>query len=91
MKASTSLRRREIIVSPATAARPPTDKVAGPVIKLIQTYQPPSAAETGPTKRYIIHKCVTIRHAISAQKMGVDCLSIDGFECELLNRRLSLQ
>ncbi|KAI7853513.1 2-nitropropane dioxygenase [Circinella umbellata] len=28
-----------------------------------------------------IHKAVAIRHAISAQKMGVDILSIDGFEC----------
>ena len=24
---------------------------------------------------------MTIRHALSGQKMGVDCLSIDGFEC----------
>lgn len=29
----------------------------------------------------VIHKCVAIRHALSAQKMGVDFLSIDGFEC----------
>jgi NAD(P)H-dependent flavin oxidoreductase YrpB (nitropropane dioxygenase family) len=29
----------------------------------------------------VIHKCVAVRHALSAQKMGVDCLSIDGFEC----------
>jgi NAD(P)H-dependent flavin oxidoreductase YrpB (nitropropane dioxygenase family) len=28
----------------------------------------------------IIHKCTTIRHALSAQKLGVDFLSIDGFE-----------
>ncbi|KAI7880156.1 inosine monophosphate dehydrogenase [Lichtheimia hyalospora FSU 10163] len=28
-----------------------------------------------------IHKCVTIRHALSSQKMGIDVLSIDGFEC----------
>lgn len=28
-----------------------------------------------------IHKCVTIRHAVSAQKMGVDIISLDGFEC----------
>ncbi|KAI8146010.1 2-nitropropane dioxygenase [Fennellomyces sp. T-0311] len=28
-----------------------------------------------------IHKCVAIRHAVSSQKMGVDILSIDGFEC----------
>ncbi|KAG8827831.1 hypothetical protein FRC17_007710 [Serendipita sp. 399] len=29
----------------------------------------------------VIHKCTTIRHAKSAIKMGVDVLSIDGFEC----------
>ena len=29
----------------------------------------------------IIHKCTTIRHAKSAVKLGVDFLSIDGFEC----------
>jgi len=28
-----------------------------------------------------IHKCVTIRHAKAAEKMGVDILSIDAFEC----------
>jgi len=28
-----------------------------------------------------IHKCVTIRHALSAEKIGVDIISIDGFEC----------
>ncbi|KAI5481445.1 2-nitropropane dioxygenase [Pseudohyphozyma bogoriensis] len=30
---------------------------------------------------YVIHKCTSIRHAKSAAKLGVDCLSIDGFEC----------
>ena len=29
----------------------------------------------------VLHKCTTIRHALSAQKMNVDFLSIDGFEC----------
>lgn len=29
----------------------------------------------------ILHKCTTIRHALSAIKLGVDFLSIDGFEC----------
>jgi len=29
----------------------------------------------------VIHKCTTIRHAKSAARMGVDILSIDGFEC----------
>lgn len=29
----------------------------------------------------IIHKCVTVRHALSAERHGVDIVSIDGFEC----------
>ncbi|KIJ17891.1 hypothetical protein PAXINDRAFT_179762 [Paxillus involutus ATCC 200175] len=29
----------------------------------------------------VIHKCTTIRHAKSAERMGVDVLSIDGLEC----------
>jgi len=28
-----------------------------------------------------IHKCVTIRHCLSAEKIGVDIISVDGFEC----------
>ncbi|KAF2685324.1 inosine monophosphate dehydrogenase [Lentithecium fluviatile CBS 122367] len=42
----------------------------GPVIKQLKT--------AGTT---ILHKCTTIRHAQSAVKLGVDFLSIDGFEC----------
>ncbi|CAK7563142.1 MAG: hypothetical protein SEPTF4163_001001 [Sporothrix epigloea] len=29
----------------------------------------------------VLYKCTSIRHALSAAKMGVDFLSIDGFEC----------
>jgi nitronate monooxygenase len=29
----------------------------------------------------VIHKCTSVRHAVSAQRMGVDVISIDGFEC----------
>ena len=29
----------------------------------------------------IIHKCTSVRHAVKAQTVGVDCVSIDGFEC----------
>jgi NAD(P)H-dependent flavin oxidoreductase YrpB (nitropropane dioxygenase family) len=29
----------------------------------------------------LIHKCVAVRHALSAQRNGVDIISIDGFEC----------
>ncbi|KAF2816624.1 inosine monophosphate dehydrogenase [Mytilinidion resinicola] len=42
----------------------------GPVIRQLK------AANT-----IILHKCTSIRHAASAVKLGVDFLSIDGFEC----------
>lgn len=29
--------------------------------------------------RFIMHKCTSVRHAKSAQKMGVDMISMDGF------------
>lgn len=29
----------------------------------------------------IIHKCTSVRHALSAERKGVDAISIDGFEC----------
>jgi len=44
----------------------------GPVIKQLKEASPPCV---------ILHKCTTIRHALSAVKLGVDFLSIDGFEC----------
>jgi len=42
----------------------------GPVIKVLKA-----------AGIIILHKCTTIRHAQSAVKLGVDFLSIDGFEC----------
>lgn len=29
----------------------------------------------------VIHKCTSVRHAVKAEKVGVDAISIDGFEC----------
>ncbi|MFW2830416.1 NAD(P)H-dependent flavin oxidoreductase [Sphingomonas sp. ID0503] len=29
----------------------------------------------------IIHKCTSVRHAVSSERYGVDAVSIDGFEC----------
>lgn len=29
----------------------------------------------------VLHKCTSVRHALSAQRDGVDIVSIDGFEC----------
>ncbi|PWN49354.1 inosine monophosphate dehydrogenase [Violaceomyces palustris] len=42
----------------------------GPIIKLVKQYG-----------GYVIHKCTAIRHAKSAERVGADMLSIDGFEC----------
>lgn len=42
----------------------------GPIIKMLKEHG-----------TIILHKCTTIRHAASAVKLGVDFLSIDGFEC----------
>ncbi|KAK4501184.1 hypothetical protein PRZ48_006991 [Zasmidium cellare] len=44
----------------------------GPIIKQLKEADPPCV---------ILHKCTSIRHALSAVKLGVDFLSIDGFEC----------
>ncbi|GAA5940300.1 karyopherin KAP120 [Sporobolomyces koalae] len=43
---------------------------AGPIIKMYK--------QAG---IFVIHKCTSIRHAKSAERLGVDMLSIDGFEC----------
>jgi nitronate monooxygenase len=29
----------------------------------------------------VIHKCTSVRHGLSAERVGVDCISMDGFEC----------
>ena len=29
----------------------------------------------------VVHKCVAIRHMLTAERMGADCISVDGFEC----------
>jgi nitronate monooxygenase len=29
----------------------------------------------------VLHKCTAVRHAVSAERLGVDVISIDGFEC----------
>ncbi|WP_211288033.1 NAD(P)H-dependent flavin oxidoreductase [Mumia flava] len=29
----------------------------------------------------VIHKCTSVRHAVKAERVGVDAVSIDGFEC----------
>ncbi|ETO11297.1 hypothetical protein RFI_26080 [Reticulomyxa filosa] len=33
----------------------------------------------------VIHKCVAVKHALHAEKLGVDIISMDGYECAGLN------
>lgn len=52
-------------------------------IKIIETAGDPSPIlgylkQNGVT---VIHKCVVLKHALRAAKLGVDCVSIDGIEC----------
>jgi NAD(P)H-dependent flavin oxidoreductase YrpB (nitropropane dioxygenase family) len=53
-------------------------------IKIVETagYRPQEHLDDFKTHGIkVIHKCTAVRHAVSAQKMGVDAISIDGFEC----------
>ncbi len=53
-------------------------------VKIVETagYKPQEHIDD--FKKYgvkVIHKCTAVRHALSAQRMGADAISIDGFEC----------
>jgi NADH:quinone reductase (non-electrogenic) len=53
-------------------------------VKIVETagYKPQEHVDE--FKKYgikVIHKCTSVRHGLSAERMGVDALSIDGFEC----------
>ncbi|QIG80791.1 NAD(P)H-dependent flavin oxidoreductase [Stakelama tenebrarum] len=53
-------------------------------IKLVETagYKPQEHVDDFKSHGIkVIHKCTAVRHALSAERMGVDAISIDGFEC----------
>ncbi len=54
-------------------------------IRIVETAGTPAVAEQWAMFKAaglkIIHKCTSVRHAISAERKGVDAISIDGFEC----------
>jgi len=53
-------------------------------IKIVETagYKPQEHVEDFKAHGItVIHKCTAVRHALSAERMGVDAVSIDGFEC----------
>jgi NADH:quinone reductase (non-electrogenic) len=53
-------------------------------IRIVETAGP-KAMELWPMLKdagiRIVHKCTSVRHAVSAETKGVDAISIDGFEC----------
>jgi NADH:quinone reductase (non-electrogenic) len=53
-------------------------------VRIVETAGHRPAEHVEQFKRHdiiVIHKCTAVRHAVSAQRMGVDVISIDGFEC----------
>ena len=54
-------------------------------VTIVETAGTPAVAEIWDMLRphgiRIIHKCTSVRHALSAERKGVDAVSIDGFEC----------
>ena len=71
-----------------TIAPPPYEEYRQAIIesgiKIVETagYSPAEhVAVFKPHGVKVIHKCTSIRHALKAQELGVDAISIDGFEC----------
>ena len=60
------------------------DAIIGSGVKIVETAGN-KAIEFWPKLKAagisIIHKCVAVRHALTAERLGVDIVSIDGFEC----------
>ena len=54
-------------------------------VKIVETAGTPAVAEQWAMFKAaglkILHKCTSVRHALSAERKGVDAISIDGFEC----------
>lgn len=54
-------------------------------VRIVETAGTPAVSEiwdiVKPAGAVILHKCTSVRHALSAERKGVDAISIDGFEC----------
>lgn len=54
-------------------------------VRVVETAGTPAVAEQWALFKAagikVIHKCTSVRHALSAERKGVDAISIDGFEC----------
>ncbi|MBD58756.1 MAG: nitronate monooxygenase [Citromicrobium sp.] len=54
-------------------------------VRIVETAGTPAVAEVWDIVKaadcVVLHKCTAVRHALSAERKGVDIISIDGFEC----------
>ncbi len=61
------------------------DIIIGSGVKIVETAGNQAVVEIWPRLKTagirIIHKCTTVRHALTSERKGVDAVSIDGFEC----------
>lgn len=71
-----------------TVSPPPYEEYARAIVDegvtIVETAgsQPPEITEIFKKRDVkIVHKCTSVRHALSAEKRGADAISIDGFEC----------
>lgn len=71
-----------------TASPPPYDEYVDAIlqggVRIVETAGQSPKAYIERFKAHgvkIVHKCTSVRHAISAERAGVDIVSIDGFEC----------
>lgn len=67
---------------------PPYDEYRQVIIDAGVTIVETAGSNPGPHLPYfhdagikVLHKCTSVRHAVKAQELGVDGISIDGFEC----------
>jgi NAD(P)H-dependent flavin oxidoreductase YrpB (nitropropane dioxygenase family) len=71
-----------------TFASPPyaeyIDVIAGSGVRIVETAGRSPEAWMPTFKRFgikVLHKCTSVRHALKAQSIGCDAVSVDGFEC----------
>ncbi|MCB1474892.1 MAG: nitronate monooxygenase [Rhodobiaceae bacterium] len=75
-----------LTIFPSATPRPYAEYVkviAESGVKIVETAGRSPAEHLPPLKQAgvkVIHKCTSVRHALTAERLGVDAISIDGFE-----------
>ncbi len=67
---------------------PPYDEYRQAIVDAGVTIVESAGVNPGPFMQFfkdngvrVIHKCISVRHAVKAEAVGVDAVTIDGFEC----------